>query len=94
MRAESKGNRKQTTEKEENGTKTTPKSARKSKTKAELVSKVIQTFEKKLNSDQLKPTVGDFIRLLQLEKELEEQQPREIEVTWVERDGKKNASDT
>jgi len=28
--------------------------------------------------------VGDFIRLLQLEKELAEETPREIKVTWVE----------
>lgn len=93
MGAERKGNRRQATAKEEE-TKSTRKSVAKSKSKAELVSKVIEEFEKKLNSDQLKPTVGDFIRLLQLEKELEEEQPREIEVTWVEPDEKKDASDT
>jgi hypothetical protein len=52
--------------------------------KAELVSKVLQKMEQKLASDALKPTVGDFIRLLQLEKELAEEAPKEIEVSWVE----------
>ena len=33
---------------------------------------------------ELKGTLGDFIRLLQLEKELEDEQPKEIEVRWVE----------
>jgi len=52
--------------------------------KAELVSKVIEKIEQKLESGEMKPTVGDFIRLLQLEKELTEEQPREIKVSWVE----------
>ena len=41
-------------------------------------------MEEKLASDELKPTVGDFIRLVQLDKELTEEQPREIKVSWVE----------
>ena len=56
--------------------------------------KVIQNIEEKLKSDQLKPTVGDLIRLLQLEKELEEEQPKEIKVLWVEPREKEHASDT
>lgn len=57
------------------------------KSKSKLVSKVIARLEEKLESDELKPSVGDFIRLLQLEKELnEEEQPKEIKVSWVERD--------
>jgi hypothetical protein len=64
---------------------------KKARNKAELVSKVIEKIEARLQSDELKPTVGDFIRLLQLEKELEEEQPREIEVSWVEPDKKEDA---
>jgi hypothetical protein len=52
--------------------------------KAELVSKVLQKMEEKLANGELKPTVGDFIRLIQLEKELAEEEPREIKVSWVE----------
>jgi vacuolar-type H+-ATPase subunit E/Vma4 len=54
------------------------------KKKAQLVSKVIERIEEKLESGEMKPTVGDFIRLLQLEKELAEEQPREIKVSWIE----------
>jgi hypothetical protein len=60
--------------------------------KAKLVTKVIKKIEKKLEADELKPTVGDFIRLLQLEKEYEEEQPREIKVSWVEPEDKGPAS--
>jgi hypothetical protein len=74
------------------GTKTTEAAAKRAaakkrargRKKAELVSKVIERIEEKLESGEMKPTVGDFIRLLQLEKELTEEQPREIKVSWVE----------
>lgn len=52
--------------------------------KAALVEQVIRNIEKKLEADELKATVGDLIRLVQLEKELAEEQPKEIKVTWVE----------
>ena len=32
----------------------------------------------------LKASLGDYIRLVQLQKELEEDEVREIRVTWVE----------
>ncbi len=51
--------------------------------KAALVNKVIEKIEAKLDGDELKPTVGDLLRLLQLEKELEDEQPKEIKVSWV-----------
>jgi hypothetical protein len=57
---------------------------RRTKNKAKLIGGVIAQMEAKLKSEDLKPSVGDLIRLLQLEKELEEEQPREIEVSWVE----------
>lgn len=57
---------------------------RRARNKARLISRVIAKIEDKLESDDLKPSVGDFIRLLQLEKELDEEQPKEIKVSWVE----------
>ncbi len=63
------------------------------KSKAELVSEVLQKMEQRLVSDELKPTVGDFIRLLQLEKELAEEQPKEIKVSWVEPGAKSEKDD-
>jgi hypothetical protein len=52
--------------------------------KAALVNKLLCLIERRFKKDELKATLGDFIRLLQLQKELEEEQPKEIEVRWVE----------
>jgi hypothetical protein len=49
----------------------------------ERIAKLLADVEKRLNIDESKVTLGDFIRLMQLERELEEEeQPREIIVTW------------
>ena len=73
-------------EKTEGGATTKPTGAkrRRRRNKAAFVREVISKIEEKLSGDDAKPSVGDFIRLLQLEKELEEEQPREIQVSWVE----------
>jgi hypothetical protein len=63
------------------------------RSKAALVKKVLENIGQKLESNELKPTVGDFIRLLQLEKELDEESPKEIKVSWVEPGKKGRASD-
>ncbi|MEM3434273.1 MAG: hypothetical protein QXI12_11495 [Candidatus Methanomethyliaceae archaeon] len=52
--------------------------------KAALVQQALESIEKRLKKDELKATVGDLIRLVQLDKELEEEQAKEIKVTWVE----------
>jgi polyhydroxyalkanoate synthesis regulator phasin len=62
-------------------------------TKAELVSELIKKIQGKLAKDELKPTVGDLLRLLQLEQEMEEEQPREIRVSWINGDEKEHASE-
>lgn len=54
------------------------------RTKAEVVQKILERMEDKLSSDEMRATLGDYIRLVQLEKELEDDEPREIKVTWVE----------
>ncbi len=47
------------------------------------IAKLLSEIEKKLDIENSKVTLGDFIRLMQLERELEgEEQPREIIVTW------------
>ncbi len=51
---------------------------------SELVDRAIEKIEEELNRDKLKGSVGDLIRLLQLRKELDEEQPKEIKVSWVE----------
>ena len=47
------------------------------------ITKLLIGVEKKLDLENSKVTLADFIRLTQLERELEEEeQPREIIVTW------------
>ncbi len=55
--------------------------------KAELIDEILARLEERLKKSDFKASVGDFIRLLELRKELEEERPREIVVTWVEPSG-------
>ena len=51
----------------------------------ERIHKLLTEIENRFEEESGKASVGDYIRLLQLERELEEQEgPREIRVTWVE----------
>ena len=52
--------------------------------RAAVIKGVLERMEKQMGSDTMKATLGDYIRLVQLQKELEEETPREIKVTWVE----------
>ena len=49
-------------------------------------------MESKLSQADAKATLGDYIRLVQLQKELEEEQPREIKVSWIESEGTESGS--
>jgi hypothetical protein len=49
-----------------------------------MVETIRKRVEKKLTTDDVKASLADYIRLVQLEKELEEDEPREIRVTWVD----------
>jgi hypothetical protein len=44
---------------------------------------LLAKVEDKLHGD-VKASLGDYIRLIQLQKELEEDEVREIKVTWVD----------
>ena len=49
------------------------------------IAKLLKKVEEKLEEDTPKASLGDFIRLVQLERELaDEETPREIRVRWVE----------
>jgi hypothetical protein len=56
----------------------------KKKTQAAVVDKLLKNVEKKLAGKDVKATLGDYIKLVQLQAELEEEEPRDITVTWVE----------
>jgi hypothetical protein len=51
---------------------------------SELLAKAIAAFETRLDAKELKPTIGDYLKLLQMEQEIEQESPKEIKVTWVE----------
>jgi hypothetical protein len=52
----------------------------------DLVRKALGAFEKRLNDENFKPTLAEYLKLLQFEQEVtqEDELPREITVTWVE----------
>ena len=58
---------------------------RSGKTRRDRVTRLLAEIEEALDVKKLKVTLADFIRLTQLERELEqEEQPKEIIVTWKE----------
>jgi hypothetical protein len=54
------------------------------KERAEAVKRILLNVEKKMEGSDLKATLGDYIKLLQLQKEMGEEPARELKVTWVE----------
>jgi hypothetical protein len=61
--------------------------------RADLVDKAIHRIEEKLGSSEVKATFADFIRLLQLQKELQIDRPQEIKVTWIDSSETKSVSE-
>ena len=62
--------------------------------RSEAVEKILLNVEKKLAKGSLRASLGDYIKLVQLQKELdEEQQPKEIKVTWVEAEETKSGTE-
>jgi len=51
---------------------------------AKAVKSMLTKIETTMAGGQMKATLGDYIRLVQLHKELDDEAPREIKVTWVE----------
>jgi hypothetical protein len=49
-----------------------------------VLEKVIATMETKLTKDEFKPSLADYLKLVQMEKEIGDEEPKEIKVTWVE----------
>ena len=54
------------------------------KSRAEAVDKILQNVEDKLAEGNLKATLGDYIKLIQLSKEMSEEATTEIKVTWID----------
>jgi hypothetical protein len=60
------------------------KAPQKKLSQAQVVKDLLRNAAVKLKKKDSKPSLGEYIRLLQLQKELEAEEPREIRVTWVE----------
>jgi hypothetical protein len=60
-----------------------PRKPARARTQAEIVAVIRKNVETKLRKDA-KASLGDYIRLVQLEKDLEAGEVREIRVTWVD----------
>jgi hypothetical protein len=55
---------------------------------------LIKQFEDKLRKESVNLSVGEYIRLKQLRKELDVEEPKEIRVTWVEPTEKESVTKT
>jgi hypothetical protein len=51
---------------------------------SDLLDKAIVGIEDRFKAKDFKPTMGDYLKLLQMEIDLEQEEIREIKVTWVE----------
>jgi hypothetical protein len=55
---------------------------------AKFIEQTVQKVESKIDKGEISPTVAEYLKLLQLEQEWEQQEsgadgPKEIKVTWV-----------
>jgi len=51
---------------------------------AELLGKAAESFTATKEEGEFKPTLAEYLKLIQLEKEFEEDDIKEIKVKWVE----------
>ena len=56
---------------------------------ADLVDKAIGGLETKLKEKKDSLTIQDYLKVMQLQKELDDEQPTEVTVTWIDREPKK-----
>jgi hypothetical protein len=51
---------------------------------SETLDRAIQSVEERIQAKDFKPTIAEFLKLVQLSKELAQDDVKEIRVTWVE----------
>ena len=61
---------------------------------SDLLDTALKKFEERVAQADFNPSVADYLKLMQLKKELEEeeQEIREIKVTWIEQEGSENST--
>jgi hypothetical protein len=62
----------------------TAETVKREKARGQVVEQILAKLEKTLSTQKVKATLGDYIRLVQLRRELGDAEPREIRVTWVD----------
>jgi hypothetical protein len=50
---------------------------------SEILESALAKLEDRLKADEFKPSMADYLKLIQLAKEFEQEQVKEIKVTWV-----------
>ena len=53
------------------------------KTRADVIREAIKIFEEKFPDRKIKITASEFIRLLELQKQIDGDEPRETKIRWV-----------
>jgi hypothetical protein len=51
---------------------------------SELLTAAMMNFEAGANQKEFRPSLAEYLKLLQLEREFEDDEPKEITVTWIE----------
>jgi hypothetical protein len=49
-----------------------------------LLKKTLAAFEKRIASDDFKLTIAEYLKLVQLEQESDQEKAKEIKVTWID----------
>lgn len=49
-----------------------------------MVGEAILGIEKRLCDRKSPPSIGDYLKVMQLHKDIEDEAPKEIRITWVE----------
>ena len=51
---------------------------------SETLERAIKSVEERIQAKEFKPTIAEFLKLVQLSKELAQDDVKEITVTWIE----------
>ena len=58
---------------------------------SEVLAKAIASFESRIKEKDLNPTITEYLKLVQLEQELEQGEAKEIKVTWIDSTAKSDS---
>jgi hypothetical protein len=64
--------------------KAAPEKQHESKARAEAVQQILLRVEKQMSEGAVKASIGDYVKLLQLSKDMSTEPKTEIRVTWIE----------